>query len=157
MVTAGGEAATLFTKGRQNPCSIFFFFLVSAGGEAVTLFAEGRPSSCSAPPGSPEGAGTPAPAAAFPSAQSGRGTLTWVVVVPFHDADVHGGGRLRHRRSLPLRRVALHAAPLHRLQEPKAAAGSACGAGTPPSRAAPTPFPQPLPSPPGHAAKTKHG
>lgn len=119
--------------------------MVTAGGEAATLFAEGRPSSCSAPPGSPEGAGTPAPAAAFPSAQSGRGTLTWVVVVPFHDADVHGGGRLRHRRSLPLRRVALHAAPLHRLQEPKAAAGSACGAGTPPAGQRRPRFPSPCP------------
>lgn len=52
--------------------------------------------------------------------------------MPFHDADVHGGGRLWHRRSLPLRRVALDAAALHRLQEPKAAARSAWGAGNPP-------------------------
>ena len=53
------------------------------------------------------------------SPRSGTQTLTWVVVVPFHDADVHGGARLRHRRSLPLRRVAFHTAPLHRLEESK--------------------------------------
>lgn len=45
--------------------------------------------------------------------------LTWVIVVPFHDADVHGGGRLWHWWSLPLRRVAFDTAPLHGLKESK--------------------------------------
>ena len=54
-----------------------------------------------------------------PNTQGRRGSLTWVVVVPLHDADVHGGGRLWHWRSLPLRGVALHTAALHRLRETK--------------------------------------
>lgn len=37
------------------------------------------------------------------SHRSRKETLTWVVVVPFHNADVHGGRWLRHRGSLPLR------------------------------------------------------
>lgn len=86
LVTAGGEAVTLFLKGTQNPCSFFFnycrrrssdavckgktkpllfFFLVTAGDEVVTLFTKRKPSPCSAQRGSAEGTGPPAPAAAF--------------------------------------------------------------------------------------------
>lgn len=73
---------------------------------------------------SDKGKGNKAPPSAparcrHPNTQGRRGSLTWVVVVPLHDADVHGGGRLWHWRSLPLRGVALHTAALHRLRETK--------------------------------------